>query len=183
MAFPLHMDAERIGQEFDARAFAAGQAIAPDLVGCVTLARLSGVDSMKPFWLRSSPVSSEIDTNTSHTSASSFYSDVKGIATPWRPCVILHTAMNPWHVGVEMTIAPITQSSDNHVLGSAAWAPINPNGSPTDSFGAVEISPRWPHSNCFLGVGHPFKVRCKVKKVCISLVSCRPFTDLFWRHI
>jgi len=173
MAFPLHLDAERIGQEFDVRAFAAGQAIAPDLVGCVTLARLSGVDSMKPFWLRSSPVPSEIGTNTSHTSASSFYSDVKGIATPWRPAIILHTVMNPWHVGIEMTIAPITRSSDNYVLNSAAWTPITPNDSSTG--GAVEISPRWPHSNCFVGVGHSFKVRCKVKKVCTSIVSLSIF--------
>ncbi|KIM81814.1 hypothetical protein PILCRDRAFT_8481 [Piloderma croceum F 1598] len=164
MAFPLHINAERIGQEFDSRAFEAGQAIAPDLVGCVTLARLSGVDSMKPFWLRSSPVPSEFDTNTSHTSASSFYSDVKGIATPWRPSIILHTVMNPWHVGIEMTIAPVTQSSDNYVLDSAAWAPINLGDSPTGSFGAVEISPRWPRENCFVGVGHLFKVRCQVKK-------------------
>jgi hypothetical protein len=177
MAFPLHLDAERIGQEFDVRAFAAGQAIAPDLVGCVTLARLSGVDSMKPFWLRSSPVPSEIGTNTSHTSASSFYSDVKGIATPWRPAIILHTVMNPWHVGIEMTIAPITRSSDNYVLNSAAWIPINLDESSTG--GAVEISPRWPLSNCFVGVGHLFKVRCKVKKVCTSNMSYRPFSDLF----
>jgi hypothetical protein len=41
MAFPLHLDAERIGQEFDARAFDAGQSIAPDLVGCMALARFS----------------------------------------------------------------------------------------------------------------------------------------------
>src|SRR5882672_3082346 len=169
MAFPLHMDAARIGEEFDAGAFKAGQAIAPDLIGCVALARLSGADSMKPFWLRSSPVPSEIDTKISHTSASSFYSDINGIPTPWRPCVILHTAMNPWHVGVEMTIAPIIQSSDNRVLDNVAWAPIIPHCCPTGSFSAVEISPQWPQPNCFLGVGHTFKVRCKVKKVCIPL--------------
>lgn len=165
MAFPLHRDAESIGREFDAGAFKAGQVIAPDLIGCVALARLSGADSMKPFWLRSSPVASEIDTKTS---ASSFYSDLNGIPTPWRPCVILHTVMNPWHVGIEMTIAPIIQSSDNCVLDNGAWAPIIPHCCPTSS-SAVEIFPQWPHPNCFIGAGQTFKVRCKVKKVCIPL--------------
>jgi hypothetical protein len=165
MAFPLHLDTERIRQEFDADAFAAGQAIAPGLVGCVALARLSGNDSMKPFWLQTTPTPSETDSTASGTSASSFYADIKDIATPLRPCIILHTVMNPWHAGMETLIVPIARSSDSCLLESAGWIPINHHR----SFNSVETSPPWPYLDCFVGVGHAFTLRCKVNKVCVLL--------------
>jgi hypothetical protein len=53
MALPLHMDAERIGGEFDVDAFAAGQAGA-GLIGCVQLANyetlLASVESNTRYW-------------------------------------------------------------------------------------------------------------------------------------
>lgn len=163
------IDPDQVLQEFDADAFEAGKVIAPTLVGCVALARLSGVDSMKPFWLRSTPVPSIANGSSTETSASSFYSDIKNIATPWRPCIIFKTSMNPWYTGIELVLLPIAHVKRPSTPDAQAdWVPISPNKSLTGAFGAVEMEPPWPDSDSFIRVGHPFKMRCRAHKVHIS---------------